>query len=155
MVDCVSVELSAVAAFKQGEDWTLLVIAFISSAPFIGASFFTLIFITWPTCCCCCEEDDSRAKKGCSTPAYYASVVIAGTLSVIGTIITGIASSSSVHVYEEVNINSEFVRIGTVTAVFNFIASSIGMALIVTALVCICMSDKSSWSTFKGTLCTS
>ena len=132
--DCISFALSLAAGFSSFYDGP--VSAWICSTTFVGASFFTLLFVTLPACICHCREDDTT---GCCTPTYYVSVAVAGSISVIGTFVAGILQTFTIYNYEV----SDSSSILHAAAAFNLISALFGVMLIVVSLsICLCKEEN-------------
>ena len=135
VIDCISLALS-VAAFFKVSDYSMsdeTDLALVCSGIFLGLSFVLLLVVTLPACICCRKDDEIK----CCTFTYYVSVVIAGSIAVIGTLVAGILQTFSVSNYEEISSDSSVSSLVGAAAAMNLLASAFGIIVITVAMVII------------------
>ena len=139
VIDCVSLALSIFTYLTLDTGVGEAVIATICNGVTLFVAFFTLFFVTGPAAItCCCKSDD---EPNCCTPTYYASIVVALSIAVIGTTVAGVLLIFSISNYEELLSDGDMSSLGRTAAALNFTAAVFGVAVIIIVLG-ICMTDK-------------
>ena len=129
VITCTAVAVSGAATYKLSYiaiDEAL--IALICNVSNVGVSFIILLSVTLPACI-------RKNGKNCCTPTYYISVVVAGSISVIGTFLAGILQIFVVYNFKNILSDSELSSFGRAAASLNLISAIIGVIVIVTALL--------------------
>ena len=142
-ITCTAVAVSGATTYKfqEGSDESLA--ALICNASHVGVSLIILLSVTLPACI-------GKSYKNCCTPTYYISVVVAGSISVIGTSVAGILLIFAVHNYKNILSDSELSSYGRAAASLNLISAIIGVVVIVTALLLAVLGTNIC----KGSKCT-
>ena len=137
--DCISFALSLALDFNDQLQYNDggISIALMCSAAFVGASFFTLLFVSLPACLCHCSQDDTA---GCCTPTYFVSVAVAGSFTVIGTFVAGILQTFTIYNYEGA---AAFPTLHAAAA-FNLISATFGVITMVASLS-VCLCNEENW----------
>lgn len=128
IIDCLSLALSIAASIKVSSNYSTVDesgIAVICNGVFLGVSFIILLFVSLPACACSCDDD-----KKCCLGTYYVSVLVAGSITVIGTLVAGILQIFSVSNNEEIKSDSEVASVVGAAAAFNLIAAVFGVIVI-------------------------
>lgn len=152
IIDCASLALSVVTVLKYAQDFDETSIAMLCNAVAVISSVFVLLCITLPAgCISCCRDDEGAEDSSCCTPTCYVSVIVAGSISIIGTFAAGILLVFNVSIHEEENKVASFIR---VAASLNFIATAFG-AITIAYSLCLywCMRDDEDEDEDRDELC--
>ena len=147
VIDAVSTILSVVAIFKVSTSQLSAGAYFASmfNAVPLGISIITLLFVSLPAGVSICRNK-SRSLECCTCCTdvciFYASVIVATSIAIIGTIVAGILQILSVTNYKEILSNSEASTFGGAAAALNFTAAAFGAVIIVAAIVACVIDDE-------------
>ena len=136
LITCTAVAVSGAATYKLSyidESFTALN----CNVANVGLSFIVLLSVTLPACIC-------KNGMNCCTPTYYISVVVAGSISVIGTSLAGILLIFAVYNHEDILSDSELSSFGRAAASLNLISAILGVIVIVTALLLAVLGTNTS-----------
>ncbi len=142
IIECASLAVSVPAWHKLGYiDSGESFAAMNCNGVTIIVSFIALFSVALPASLCICSKDDDN----CCTPTFFASVVVAGSISVIGTTVAGLLQIFTVYNYEDILSDSELSSYGRAAASLNFIAAIFGVIIIVTTLFFTCLEGVDNW----------